>query len=239
MAASNQEFFKLKYLTIEEIQKMSIPELTYAVSKTAQYAEKRRNKVLKHFEEQQSPAYREYKIEMNKPKTFEKTGEQLYSWATYKFDIPKKALKSLNDNEKKNYLIAKLRKNQQFLRNKTSTVKGMERFLDKFEQRLNSKTGISIEKVKNVVNDKDKYNLLWELYNKTAKEYNPALSTNLSSNELQKEIIEILNLDDNKVNIEERISKLEEGKYKEESKEPIQDMFSVNEENDNYEDNKF
>lgn len=211
MPSTNQDYIKVRYMTVEEMQQLPNNQLVEYIKQSAYYANKRRDKVMKYYEDNPNavtaPSYKELdKPEKMKP-TFKAAKErEFYGWSTYNFDIPKNVNLNTIPNLK-DYLIGKLIKNIRFLDNKTSTVNGIKRMLDKFEQRL-EKRGVSLEAIKNVSTDDEKYRELWKLYNKVTSKYDTNKDTNLNSNELQKEIVEILSSEN--YDYEEAIKTLEE-----------------------------
>lgn len=211
MLATNKDYIKVRYMKVEEMQQLSNNQLVEYIKQSAYYANKRRDKVMKYYENNPNavitPSYKELdKPEKMKP-TFKSAKErEFYGWSTYNFDIPKNVNLNIIPNLK-DYLIGKLIKNINFLNNKTSTVNGIKRMLDKFEKRL-EKHGASLEVIKNVSTDDDKYRELWKLYNKVSSKYDTNKDTNLNSNELQKEIVELIT--SSTYDYEEAIKTLEE-----------------------------
>lgn len=195
MPATNQDYVKVRYMSVQQMEQLPNEELIKYINQSAYYANKRRDKVKQYYEENPnaiiSPSYKELDEPYKIKKTFKQAKEkEFYSWMSYDFSIPKNADLSKIPNLK-NYLVGKLMKNIRFLDNKTSTVYGIQKMLDKFKNRLIEK-GANLESVENISNDKEQYQELWKLYKAISEEYSPTSDTNLTSNELQVAIVEVL-----------------------------------------------
>lgn len=241
MASTNYEYQKIRYMTIEQMQKSTNEELINYINIAAKYANKRRDNVIKYYSDNPnavtSQSYRDYEKPKKASKSMQKAKEgDFLGWATYNFNLPKNTNLSTIPNLK-GYLISKLKKTQQFLRNKTSTVYGMKKSLDKFEERLKYQ-GANIDVILNVKSDDEKYKMLWRIYNDIADEYNPNISSNLSSNELQLLITEQIYKNTSENNIKSNIKKAENKHYEDTEKKernkksPVSRFTSFDEEDD-------
>lgn len=195
MPSTNQEYLNVRHMTVQQMEQLPNEQLIKYIKQSAYYANKRREKVFKYYEQNPnavlSPSYKELDKPYKNKKTFDKMKEKEFtSWASYDFDIPKNVDLSKIPNIK-NYLVGKLMKNIRFLDNKTSTVYGIKKMLDNFKNRISSK-GVKMDSIEKITNDKEMYQELWKLYNTIKEEFSTTVDTNLSSNELQTKIIEIL-----------------------------------------------
>lgn len=211
MPATNQEYINVRYMSIQQMEQLPNNELIKYINQSAYYANKRREKVIKYYEQNPNaiitPAYKELDKPYKNKKTFDKVKEKEFtSWLNYDFNIPKNIDISKIPNIK-NYLVGKLMKNIRFLDNKTSTVYGIKKMLDNFKNRMIQK-GVNVESIEKISNDKESYQELWKLYNSICEEYPTTVATNLQSNELQAKIIEII--DNPKYEYEQAIRTLRE-----------------------------
>lgn len=200
MASSNWLYQKIRYMTYEELRKLPNSEILTLINKSADYAEKRRDKVVKKFVDTNMPTPQSYKVQSNQldnqrrsklSKTQKKAGEEEFQgWADYNFRVTKDFYK-VPEKDKRNYLIWKFKRNQQFLRNKTSTVYGVTKTLDKFSERLKEQ-GVDVNALLEITTDDEKYKALWQAYNKVTSEYTPNMDTTLTSGEMQKRIVEYI-----------------------------------------------
>lgn len=183
------EYNKIRYLKTEQINKMSLQELLPIANRAIEFAKNRQDRMLKYMEREgieTTPAMRSPDIQHKQPKS--KLGRQegeFRGFQTYDFELKN------NMKENLGYVRYKLNTAIRFLKSGTSTRRGWENLMVDFEKRLTKKFP-NLQLDKDFLSKGDKYDMLWRLYRETEKLNPTEISSNLSSNELQKLIYETM-----------------------------------------------
>ena len=253
MPSSNYKYQKIRYMTYDEMLKLSKTELVEYINLAANYAEKRRDKMNRYFSENPNlptPAsYRETDItkknKISKTRKEKLKEKDFTGWANYDFRLKNEAIRNIKNVDKRT-LAAKLKTTQQFLKNKTSTVYGMKKLLNDFSNRM-KQNGLDVSQIKSVTEDNEKYKMLWRIYNEVGKEYNYNLKETLTSRDAQKRIVQLISANKSEEQIVKKIKDIINKKYgsvkykekKRDIKENIIDRASSFEKVDDYATNSF
>lgn len=223
-------YMKLKRMDYNDIKKLDFATLEQYTRKAVEMADNRQDAMLKYMRKKGinvTPAMREPDPELHK-QSKSKFGkeEKFEGFQTYDFNLDK------NKEDNINYLRYKLNMAKRFLSTETSNEKGFKKMLDRFANRIEEKFNIKVDT--EFFGEKDRYDLLWRLFREVQDAY-PESATNISSNEIQKMIVETMEDRTDLTDFEDLIDialskagKLDKRKQREKLKEKEKDNYFDN-----------
>lgn len=179
----------------------SIDKLKELISESAMFANSRRTRALKAFENSGMAQPNAYRTQT--------AGNKIQSWRTAEFNITKEDLIG-SEKEVKEKLRKKFKQNINFLKTETSTVSGWRNTLKKYADTIIEKSGLPEEKKKRAYRKftSGKYfDLIWKTYNRLEEVYKDITVTGGSSKMIY-QLVENISVEDDIENLYNKMAKI-------------------------------